>query len=193
MQTIKNSLGQSHQYIKTFVKEGDTVVDATCGNGNDTIFLAQLVGKAGKVFAFDIQDRALTKTNKKLHDLKIENRVSLIKDGHENMDFHVDKNIKAVMFNLGYLPGGNHNISTKADTTICALKKAMDLLVTGGIITLVIYYGKDSGFDEKEKILTFLECINQKKFIVMKTDFINQSNCPPILVCIEKLRNTLEI
>lgn len=187
MKITKNSLKQSHQYIKTCVKEGDIVIDATCGNGNDTVFLAQLVGEKGRVFSFDIQDVAIKNATKKLTDFKLENRVSLIKDGHQNMDAYVDKNIKAAMFNLGYLPGGDHSISTKADTTISALKKAIELLVVGGIITLVIYYGKDNGFDEKERVLSFLENIDQKKFTVVKTDFINQQNCPPILICIEKL------
>ncbi|HHX18153.1 MAG TPA: methyltransferase domain-containing protein [Clostridium sp.] len=187
MQIIKNSLKQSHEYIKACVNEGDTTIDATCGNGNDTVFLAQLVGERGKVFAFDIQDVAIENAAKKLNDLKLSNRVSFIKDGHENMDSYVNGDIKAVMFNLGYLPGGDRSISTKADTTISAIKKSMELLVTGGIITIVIYYGKDNGLDEKEKVLSFLECIDQKKFAVMKTEFINQQNCPPILVCIEKL------
>ena len=187
MKTLKNSLKQSHQYIKTCVKEGDTVVDATCGNGNDTVFLAQLVGERGKVFSFDIQDRAIENTTKKLKDLKLEDRVLLIKDGHQNIDAYVNENIKAVMFNLGYLPGGNQNITTKADTTISAIRKAMELLVAGGIIALVIYYGKYNDSDEKEKVLSFLEGIDQKRFTAMKTEFINQQNCPPILVCIEKL------
>ncbi|HOM01778.1 MAG TPA: class I SAM-dependent methyltransferase [Acetivibrio sp.] len=187
MQTIKNSLGQSHDYIKMFVKEGDTVVDATCGNGNDTVFLASLVGENGRVFGFDIQDRAISNTQKKLTDLKLIDRVTLIKDGHQNMDKYIDSPVKAVMFNLGYLPSGDHSIGTRPETTIEALSKSMDLLVTGGIITVVIYYGGDSGFEEKEKVLEFLKGVDQKKFIVQCTDFINQANCPPILVCIEKI------
>ncbi|TYQ15391.1 UNVERIFIED_CONTAM: putative rRNA methylase [Acetivibrio alkalicellulosi] len=187
MHKIKNSLGQSHQYIEKFVKEGDTVIDATCGNGSDTLFLAGLVGKTGKVFSFDIQEKAIEKTTKKLSNANLIDRVVIIKDGHENMDIYINKDVKAVMFNLGYLPRGDHNISTKSHTTICAVRKAMNFLVTGGIITIVIYCGGDSGFEEKEKVLDFLKDIDQKHFIVMKTDFINQSNWPPILICIEKL------
>ena len=104
MKIIKNSLKQSHQYIKACVNEGDTVVDATCGNGNDTVFLAQLVGERGRVFGFDIQDAAIENTAGKLEELKLLKRVTLIKDGHENMGNYVNENIKAVMFNLGYLP-----------------------------------------------------------------------------------------
>ncbi|MFZ5989764.1 MAG: class I SAM-dependent methyltransferase [Bacillota bacterium] len=187
MQTIKNSLGQSHEYIEKFVVKGDTVVDATCGNGNDTVFLAGLAGETGKVYSFDIQDKAIRKTTEKLNHLGFKDRVEVIKDGHQNMDRYVKGSVKAVMFNLGYLPGGDHNIGTRAETTIEAIGKAMDITVAGGIITIVIYYGGDSGFEEKNRVLEFLHGIDQKEFIVMRTDFINQSNCPPILVCIEKL------
>jgi hypothetical protein len=110
----------------------------------------------------------------------------LIMDGHQNIDHYVTKGIRAVMFNLGYLPKGDHNIGTKADTTIEALKKSMELLVAGGIIMMVIYYGGDSGFDEKEAVLEYVKTIDCRKHIVLVSDFVNQINCPPIAVCIEK-------
>lgn len=187
MQTIKNSLGQSHEYIKMFVRNGDTVVDATCGNGNDTVFLARLVGEEGKVYSFDIQERAITNTKKKLEDCNLSDRAVIIKDGHQNMDRYIAGNVKAVMFNLGYLPGGEHSEGTKAQTTIEAIEKSMNLITVGGIISIVVYYGGDSGFDEKERVLEFLHNLDQKKYVVMMTDFINQANCPPILICIEKI------
>lgn len=171
-----------------FVKEGDTVVDATCGNGNDTVFLAKLVGDSGRVYSFDIQDDAIYNTKKKVHKLNLEKRVNIIKDGHENMNKYITTPLKAVMFNLGYLPGGDHNISTQPDTTIRAIKNALSLLDRMGIIVIVIYYGGDSGFEEKEGVLNYLGGIDQKQFLVMKTEFINQMNCPPILVCIESLK-----
>lgn len=187
MQTIKNSLGQSHEYIKMFVKNGDTVVDATCGNGNDTVFLAKLVGEEGRVYSFDIQDRAIENTKKKLEENNLSDRVVIIKDGHQNMDRYIAGNVKAVMFNLGYLPGGEHSLATKPQTTIQAIEKSTELMAIGGIISIVIYYGGDSGFDEKEKVLEFLHSLDQKKYIVMMTSFINQANCPPILVCVERI------
>jgi threonine dehydrogenase-like Zn-dependent dehydrogenase len=145
------------------------------------------VGEKGKVFGFDIQDRALYNTKKRINELGLMERVELIKDGHENMDKYINTPVKAVMFNLGYLPGGDHKIGTKPQTTIQAIEKAMNLLVKGGVIVVVIYYGGDSGFEEKERVLEFLTGIDQKEYIVMKNEFINQANCPPILVCIEKL------
>lgn len=183
---LSNSLAISHEIIQKAVQQGDTVVDATMGNGNDTLLLARLVGEKGKVYSFDIQQCALANTRKKLDDAGVAGYVELIRDGHQNMDLYVPKGIKAVMFNLGYLPKGDHSIGTKAETTIEALKKSMELLMVGGIIMLVIYYGGDSGFDEKEAVLKYLETIDCRKYTVLVSNFVNQINCPPIAVCIEK-------
>lgn len=183
---IKNSLGQSHDIALKVLREGDTAVDATAGNGNDTVFLARIVGRTGRVYSFDIQEQAIINTRKKLADQNFLDRVTLIKDGHENMDKHINEKVKIVMFNLGYLPGGNHSIGTKRDTTITAIQKAIELIEFDGIVLIVVYYGGDSGFDEKEAVLEFLKSIDCKRYTVMQTEFVNQVNCPPILVCIEK-------
>lgn len=187
MPKIGNSLTQSHLYIERFVGEGDWVIDATAGNGNDTVLLAKLVGQTGHVFSFDVQQIALDKTAEKLVNLGLQDRVELICDGHENLEKYVKGNVKAVMFNLGYLPRGDHNIGTRAETTIRAIEKSLELMVVGGIISIVVYHGGDSGFDEKIKVLEYVEHLDPKRYVVMKTEFINQVNCPPILLCIEKL------
>lgn len=184
---IKNSLGQSHDIVRNVVMPGDIVVDATAGNGHDTAFLAGLVGDGGKVYSFDIQEQAIAKTRQKLCDLGLIHRVELIEDGHQNMDLYINQQVKAVMFNLGYLPGGDHSIATRGETTIYAIEKALKLLKVNGIITIVVYYGGDSGFDEKNTVLEYIRGIEFRKFNVMQTEFVNQPNCPPILVCIEKL------
>lgn len=187
MAIIKNSLEQSHEYVEKFVKLGDVVIDATCGNGNDTVFLAELVGENGKVYAFDIQQCALTNTSNRMLKKGLKDRVVLINDGHENIEKYVGENVKAVMFNLGYLPKGDHSIGTKAQTTIKAIEASLSMLQKGGVISIVIYYGKDSGCEEKEEVMKYLCTLEQKKYIVMITHFINQHNCPPILACVEKL------
>ncbi|MCR4435563.1 MAG: class I SAM-dependent methyltransferase [Clostridiales bacterium] len=187
MEIIKNALGQSHHLIRSVVKPGDIVIDATAGNGHDTAFLAELVGSGGKVYAFDIQEQALQQTRERLAGLKLLDRVELIKDGHQNMDRYVAGKVKAVMFNLGYLPGGDHRIGTRGDTTVAAILKSMDLVEVNGIISIVVYYGGDSGFEEKDRVMDLIRKIDHRQFTVMKTEFVNQVNCPPIFVCIEKL------
>ncbi len=183
---LSNSLAISHEIIRRVVGPGDTAVDATMGNGNDTLLLAELVGEKGMVYAFDIQEAALNSTRKKLKVAGRDGNVKLILDGHQNIDSYVPQGIKAVMFNLGYLPKGDHSIGTKAATTIEALNKSMELLMTGGIIMLVIYYGGDSGFEERDAVLEYLKTIDCRKYTVLVSDFVNQINCPPIAVCIEK-------
>ena len=184
---IKNSLGQSHDFIRKAVREGDTAVDATAGNGGDTLFLAQLTGPSGKVYSFDIQQRAHDSTLARLKSANLDGHVVQVLDGHQNMDLHVKEKVRAVMFNLGYLPGGDHNIGTRGADTAEALQKAMQLIEVNGIITVVVYYGGDSGFEEKDFIMDFIKNIDHRQFAVMKTEFVNQINCPPILICIEKL------
>ncbi|MGE5677543.1 MAG: class I SAM-dependent methyltransferase [Pseudomonadota bacterium] len=186
MMLLSNSLAISHEIINRVVKQGDTVVDATMGNGNDTLLLSRLVGKVGTVYSFDIQETALASTRKRLENAGTAENVRLILDGHQNMDKYVPQGIRAVMFNLGYLPKGDHSIGTKADSTIEALKKSMELLIAGGVIMMVIYYGGDSGFEEKEAVLEYIRTIDCKKYSVLVCDFVNQINCPPIAVCIEK-------
>ena len=186
MCVIKNSLTQSHRIIESIVERGDLAVDATAGNGNDTVFLAGLVGEQGRVFSFDIQEKALNSTEKKLIDRQLRGRVELINDGHQNMKNYIREPVKAIMFNLGYLPGGDHTVGTKGNTTIEAIKNSMELITLHGIISIVVYYGGDSGFDEKNQVMEFIRTIDCKQFTVMRTDFVNQINCPPILICIEK-------
>ena len=185
---LKQALAQSHEYVKSIVQIGDTVIDATMGNGHDTVFLAGLVGDSGKVFAFDIQEDAITNTHARLEQQGLAERCELIRDGHENMAQYVNQSVKLVIFNLGYRPGGDHSLCTRGDTTIRAIQAAFDKLITGGLIILVIYHGGDSGFEERDFLLKELPNFDPQAAAVMVTNFVNLPNCPPILVCIEKLR-----
>lgn len=185
---LQQALVQSHKYAEKIVQKGDTVVDATCGNGHDTLFLAKLTGNTGKVYAFDIQKEALGKTRKRLLDNGMDQRCILIPDGHEHMERYIREPVKLVMFNLGYRPGGDHTICTTGETTYKAIKGALKLLVVHGLIVMVVYHGGDSGFDERNFLLKILPTLNSQTTVVMMTSFINLSNNPPILVCIEKIR-----
>ena len=188
MPLLNSAVNITHDYIQKILKFGDIAVDATMGAGRDTAFLASIVGEQGKVYAFDIQQQAMETTQKLLNSQK-QSQVSLILDGHQNMDRYIDTKIKVAMFNLGYLPGGSHSIGTKAETTISAINKSLALLEVGGIVTVAIYYGGDSGFEEKNAVMEFLKSIDFKKFAVLVHEYVNQPNCPPIAVVIEKLRS----
>ena len=110
---LRGPVPLAHLMLRQFVHTGDTVVDATCGNGNDTLLLAELVGATGRVWAFDIQATAIGHTARKLVDAGWAERAELVHGGHEAMAERVPDGVGAVVFNLGYLPGGDRTIITK--------------------------------------------------------------------------------
>ncbi|GLB46718.1 rRNA methyltransferase [Philodulcilactobacillus myokoensis] len=184
---LNSSLKFSHYLLENNINYGDTAIDATVGNGNDTLFLSKLVGKTGHVYGFDIQKLAINNTKNKLQSHKKENCVTLFQTSHDQI-FKLlgQKQIKAAIFNLGYLPGGNKKIITHANTTIKAIQACLKLLKTNGMVILVIYYGHPGGIDEKNHIESFTSHLDQKKYNVLKYQFINQVNEPPILIAIQK-------
>ena len=182
-----NAVDISKRICKLKLSHGDIAVDCTMGNGNDTVFLCNLVGENGKVYAFDIQEEALINTRKKLEQLNCLERAEIILDGHQNIDKYVKENVRLVIFNLGYLPKGNHEITTKKETTLQAVQKCLKLLEPNGIILLIIYPGHENGQKEKEALDSFTSELNQKEYSVAKIFFTNQINNPPELICIEKV------
>lgn len=178
----------SHHLLKEIVQVGDTVIDATVGNGFDTLFLAELVGEQGHVFGLDIQEQAIQTTQEKVAQKKYTDRVSLYKKGHETVDEVIPQDvlIKGAIFNLGYLPKGDKSVITQSHTTLLAIEKMMAQLCPGGRIVIVVYYGHPGGEQEKNALSTFVEAIPQTHFNVLSYGFINQKNHPPFLLCIEK-------
>lgn len=181
-----NSMNIAKEICKMKIEEGDKVVDATMGKGGDTLFLASLVGERGEVYSFDIQSEAIDATKEKLQKDNVKAKVNLILDGHENIDKYLEGGVKLVMFNLGYLPSFSHSITTKAHTTIEAVKKSLKLLIPKGVVILVIYYGHENGKAEKEALEDYTRSLNQKEYNVAGLEFTNQVNCPPKLLIIEK-------
>jgi len=181
-----NAVNIARDICKRKLNKGDIAVDATMGNGNDTELLAELVGSSGKVYSFDIQKTAIENTKKKLMGKHVFEWVNLIHDGHENIDKYVLDKVNLVIFNLGYLPKGEHSITTKSATTLAALKKALSLICKNGIIILVVYYGHEEGKFEKDQLKKYTEKLNQKEYNVVNLCFTNQVNDPPMLIAIEK-------
>lgn len=178
-------LQMAHAFLEEVVTDEDIVVDATMGNGHDTLFLARL---AKKVYAFDIQEQAVEQTTKRLAEAKLDN-VELLLTGHENVAQYVES-IKAAIFNLGYLPSADKTVITQPHTTIQALEKLCQRLVAGGRIAIMIYYGHAGGDVERDAVLDFVSQLPQQEFTVALYKTINQINQPPFLVMIEKLKMT---
>ena len=173
-------------FLDKIVQKGDVVIDATMGNGYDTIYLGNLVGENGKVYAFDVQEEAIKSTKKKVERDNMTDRVELILDGHQNLDKYVKEEVSCVVFNLGYLPRVKHVVITKPDTTLEAIKKSLKLLKPNGIISIAAYIGHEGGLEEKNYICEYLDNLNQNEFNVLHMQFTNQINNPPQLILIEK-------
>ena len=140
---------QAQAWVKSLVSAGDVVVDATLGNGHDALFLAQLVGPTGKVFGFDVQAAALEQSRRLLENDGIEaSRFQWLLASHASMSQSITQPVKAVMFNLGYLPGADHDCITQTQETLRALSAALELLDEGGILTVICYPGHLGGDEE---------------------------------------------
>lgn len=180
-----NALTIVHNAIRAYVKEGGSCIDATAGRGYDTVFLCELVGKSGSVLAFDIQQAAIDSTRRLLDERGL--RAELVLDSHANMASYRDKeSVDCIVFNLGYLPKGDHNIYTHFDSTRQAILSGLELLKKGGLMCVSVYYGGDSGYEEHDALLPWLKTLDDEKYQVLATFFYNWKKDPPIPIFIIK-------
>lgn len=175
-------------YIAEVVAEGGRAVDATAGNGHDTLFLARLVGTSGQVWAFDVQPAALECTGTLLREEGRGGSLALIPVGHERLDEYLDHPVDAVMFNLGYLPGGDREVTTSAHTTVMALEQALAILRVGGRISVVCYPGHQGGAEETEAVRRWCAALPPGYFAVVALEVLNREGQPPLAFIIEKVR-----
>ena len=177
---MENIIDFSHYLLKKHLTKSDVVIDMTVGNGHDTLFLVQI---SKFVYGFDIQKDACVKADGLLKGYQ---NFKIINDSHIFFDKYIKDEIAGVIFNLGYLPGGDKNIHTDATTVLKTLKKILHILKINGICIIVFYPGHKSGFEEASIIQKYLQSLNQKEFAVLKYEFINQINNPPFLIAIKK-------
>lgn len=174
--------------IETIIEDDWICVDATVGNGLDACKIVEKVKDKGIFYGFDIQKRALENTKELFESLEYEgNNIFLFEDNHENIRKYVKSNIDFFIMNLGYLPGGDKNITTKWKSTISFIKNALEIININGIGIIVFYPGHKEGYDELLYVSEYLSELDQKSFNVLKYEFINQKNNPPQLVVIERI------
>ena len=174
-----------HDVLRGHIKEGDFCIDATMGKGNDTLFLCRMAGKDGKVAAFDIQQTALDHTKERLAEADFLQRVTLLHLDHSIMDTVIKEKIAAVVFNLGYLPGGSHQIITEPRKTITALEHSLELLQSGGVILIGVYWGHPGGEIEKNAVEQWLRQLPAADYDIMETSFPNRQKAP-IVITLQK-------
>ena len=181
-----NALGLSHSFMTQHVPKGGFCIDATAGRGRDTLFLAELVGEEGKVLAFDVQEDAVTSTSTLLRDHGI-HHAEVVLDSHSNMDCYAEKETAdAIMFNFGWLPGGDHRVFTKKETSITAIENGLEILKPGGVMSLCIYYGKETGYEERDALQHFLKTVDPQRLTILFCDFINRTGEPPLVAFLLK-------
>lgn len=184
---MKRPIEFAHELLKESINEGDFLIDATCGNGNDTLFLAKLTGSKGLVHAYDIQEDAITRSKELT---KAYDNIHFILDSHAQITNHLIKNeinhVDGAIFNLGYLPKSDKSIITQAHSTIKAISSILNVLNKKKRVVIVIYHGHEGGKEEKSEVLNYVKTLDQKEFSVLQYGFINQKNNPPFVVGIEK-------
>ena len=187
---LKSARYLAREVILQALLPGDTAVDATMGNGHDTLTLCEAVGPAGHVWAFDVQAQAVEETKKRLREQGVDGRAELIHAGHEHMAEYVKGPVKAVVFNLGWLPGGDHGVTTRWETTRRAVESALDLLAPAGVVVICAYPGHAEGERERQELKTFLSGLPNRQYNVLHQRFLNAGAGAPECFVIQKQNET---
>ena len=172
-------VGLHKHFIMEHIAEGDTVVDFTMGNGNDTLFLSKAVGVEGRVYAFDIQEEALTSTREHLVANGAPENYTLICASHHRVKEFVKEPIKAGMFNLGYLPrSGKKAVTTMRETTMPAVEAAIELLAPDGVLIVAIYPGHEEGALEGEMLREYFSTLSKYRICPSEFKILNSPTSP---------------
>ena len=186
LQHLPGILAFAQHLLLQALQPGDRALDATAGNGHDTLLLAQCVGEHGSVYAFDVQEQALAATRDRLQQAGLLSRVTLIADSHAHLRQHVPPGLQAAVFNLGYLPGGCKSVVTEAASTISALDQTLDLLLPGGLVVLVVYHAHRGGQAESQALQQWVQFLSADVAVAAQYSLLNQTGSPPYVLALEK-------
>ncbi|TXI40270.1 MAG: methyltransferase domain-containing protein [Nitrosomonas sp.] len=190
---FRSHLDLAHTYWKQLVSIGDTVIDATCGNGHDTLMLARLVidDSAGDVYGLDIQSTAIDNSRQLLHqELPTHHlqRIHLLQQCHSTFpDMITAASVKLIVYNLGYLPGGNKSLTTRVETTLQSLNAAVKLLSPGGCLSITLYPGHPEGAIEESQVLPLIRSLSSSEWSCCHHQWINRPISAPSLLLVQKL------
>jgi len=187
---MQNLTEQAHELFRTALQPGDIAIDATAGNGHDTLFLAQQVGSTGIVFAFDLQAVAIAKTARRLKQAEIQN-VTLFQEDHSRLQQSIPNEhhgqVAAIMFNLGYLPGSDKTMVTDLNSTIVAIEQSLELLRSGGLLTVLAYTGHPGGKEETDAVGQLLTGLSADQYTVNLITADEKRLSPPQLFVVQKV------
>ncbi|CAA9890653.1 putative rRNA methylase [Candidatus Methylobacter favarea] len=181
----------AHDLIRENLRSGDIAIDATAGNGHDTLFLAEQISPSGKVYSFDIQQAALEATHARFRQTKSHECLTLIHASHAEMSEKIPARhhgrIRACMFNLGYLPGGDKRLITRTESTLAALTSASQILSGQGIMTVIAYPGHAGGDQETIQVKNWCEQLSPEQFKISIIYGHEPKDSDPRLFLIRKL------
>lgn len=175
---LGNITDLAHYIIENFVIDKNVAIDETLGNGGDCDFLSE---NFKKVYAFDIQSKAIDEYKK-----RCKGNVTLICDSHSNIEEYIKEEVDVAIYNLGFLPGGDKSITTKAESTLKSIESTLKILKSGGFAIIAVYVGHNEGLHESEELLKYASSLSKDKFGVMIHKVINRSDKAPYLLVIEK-------
>ena len=174
-------------FILSHLGKGDVCADFTMGNGHDTCFLSKTVGEDGKVYAFDIQEKALESTQALLEKEGCSKNYTLILDSHHNAKNYINEKIKAGMFNLGYLPGsGKKELTTKRETTMPAVENAIEMLSSGGILLIAVYPVHREGYEEGIMLREYFSTLSRFEMSISQFQIVNSPTSPYFFIVEKK-------
>ena len=181
----------AHDYWKRLVSLGDTVIDATCGNGHDSSLLAQLAlgEEQGCLFCLDVQEKALEATRQRLTaslSTAQKKRVQYVQQSHETFPEVPPQSVSLIVYNLGYLPGSDKQVKTQPETTLKSLAQAAPLIRSGGAISLVAYPGHAEGAIEQTVLLKELSQWSRSGWSICQHSWTNRGMAAPSLFLIQK-------
>ncbi|NGX42818.1 MAG: hypothetical protein K940chlam7_01106 [Chlamydiae bacterium] len=185
---FQSHIDLAHNHWKTLVKTGDTVIDATCGNGHDTLVLATLALSAtsGTLYALDVQSAAIDSSKQHLQEnlpQDVFNRIHFVERCHSQFPPEISHHsVMLIAYNLGYLPGGDKTETTTAETTIASLQKAQQLIKDGGVICITCYPGHAAGKEEEKRVLAFMKTLEPKQWSCSHHCWTNRNNAPSLVL-----------
>ena len=182
MNPLTKNSETAHMIWERYINEDSVAIDMTCGNGNDTLYLAE---RCRFVYCIDIQEEAIHNTDVLLKKNGLDN-CELIQCDHKDIRDHISEKADLIVYNLGYLPKGNKEITTTADSTVKSLECALELLKVNGLISIMIYWGHSQGKTEREEILKYVSELDGSIYHVAYLSYPNQKNTPPELVLITR-------
>jgi SAM-dependent methyltransferase len=185
----------AHRFVGSLVFEGDHCVDATVGNGHDTIYLAKLVGASGHVLGFDVQETAVRNTQARLVELRLHDSVTLFHSSHELIDRRLKTlgwdSIQLAMFNLGYLPGSDKLVITQSESTLRALGACLNALSPGGAISIVAYRGHAGGIDEFNAIEEWFQGLSSDDYFALRYErWTKETGVTPVFFWVQRRTKT---